>query len=58
MLTRCSTSFYVVIGAHVVTASDFLKPQSKLVLQDTINPLFVAPWCSGYHYCTTSFNKA
>ena len=17
---------------------------------------FVAPWCSGYHYCTTSFN--
>ena len=18
--------------------------------------LFVAPWCSGYHYCTTSFN--
>ena len=20
--------------------------------------LFVAPWCSGYHYCRTSFNKA
>ena len=20
--------------------------------------LFVAPWCSGYHYCTTSFKKA
>ena len=20
--------------------------------------MFVAPWCSGYHYCTTSFNKA
>ena len=20
--------------------------------------LFVVPWCSGYHYCTTSFNKA
>ena len=19
--------------------------------------LIVAPWCSGYHYCTTSFNK-
>ena len=18
---------------------------------------FIAPWCSGYHYCTTSFNK-
>ena len=18
----------------------------------------MAPWCSGYHYCTTSFNKA
>ena len=18
----------------------------------------LAPWCSGYHYCTTSFNKA
>ena len=22
------------------------------------NVIFVAPWCSGYHYCTTSFNKA
>ena len=21
-----------------------------------INMLFEAPWCSGYHYCTTSFN--
>ena len=21
-------------------------------------PWFVAPWCSGYHYCTNSFNKA
>ena len=21
-------------------------------------PYFVAPWCSGYHYCTTSFKKA
>ena len=20
--------------------------------------IIVAPWCSGYHYCTTSFNKA
>ena len=22
-----------------------------------INQPIVAPWCSGYHYCTTSFNK-
>ena len=23
-----------------------------------LKSFFVAMWCSGYHYCTTSFNKA
>ena len=27
-------------------------------LDDWSSPTLVALWCSGYHYCTTSFNKA
>ena len=35
------------VDVHVLTCK---KTYSKKTL--------VAPWCSGYHYCTTSFNKA
>ena len=33
MLTRYSTTLYTVIGVHFVTAEDFQKVQSKLVLK-------------------------
>ena len=34
----------------------FFQIRYKEVL-NICEKLYVAPWCSGYHYCTTSFNK-
>ena len=38
----------------------FIKVHKRLRFSFIFFPFFfyVAPWCSGYRYCTTSFNKA
>ena len=42
----------------------FLYPQGESLrinfdhIYHQRSPSQVAPWCSGYHYCTTSFNQA
>ena len=51
-------NFHLAIGLFNLIA--FIIFQLTLINILTIFSTFltVAPWCSGYHYCTTSFNKA
>ena len=37
----------------------YLEPSRRSKMELFVNLVYncVAPWCSGYHYCTTSFSK-